>query len=254
LCITVLLAWRANAASVRACAAEVEYPPFLFSANASVAQGTHAAGYALDVLQLALKNAGKGNATVERLPWLRCLRMAEVGQMDVVVNVPTAQIDPKPYWITDPYAELHSAYFYSLKSRPKGIKINNLQELTHYNVCGLMGNSYEAYGLDLQRVDTGARTYVSLIRKLEAGYCDVFIEKREVVDSLAARDRELRELLGQSSLVRRDLPEDLPSGLHFAISRRFPDGESLQASFNETISKLRSSKEDAAMLQPYLKY
>ena len=104
---------------IHACAADLEYPPYLFTQHDS--QRVTLVGLAIDILQTSLKNAGEPPARIEKLPWLRCLKLVEVGEIDIVLNVPTAQIDPQPYRISEPYAVVHTIYVTSRVNSPRGI-------------------------------------------------------------------------------------------------------------------------------------
>ncbi len=229
----------ATAAPVRACGAEVEFPPFLF--NQQPGNLISSTGIVVDLLQLTMQQAGLPDAQIERLPWLRCLKLVESGIVDIALNVPTAQIDPKPYYITEPYSEVHSIYYYSTSKRPAGLHIKDLEDLKHLRICGLMGNRYESYGIDSSKVDTGATTYAAMVGKLNMGFCDVIVEKQEIIDSLMSRDKELAALFGANNLARKPLPEELPLGLHFAISRRSSKAQMLLNQLNATISNGRKS-------------
>lgn len=236
---------------VRACATNLEYPPYLFTKPAGPQlQGEHG-GLAYDVLQYALRRHGRAPAQVSRLPWPRCIKLVEIGDLDLIMNVPTAQIDPSPFYISAPYATVHSVYYTSRKHWPNGLAIANVQDLRKYRVCGLIGNRFDGYGMPGQGVDTGASSYLSMINKLLAGHCDLFIEKMEVIDGLILRNSELARALRSPSLVRTPLPEDSPFGLHFAISRRKPGGQLLLAQLNSAISNLKKKQQLNRWLKEY---
>jgi polar amino acid transport system substrate-binding protein len=250
--LTGLLSLTVHAAeTVHACAANLEYPPYLFTKREGDSESM--VGVAVDVLQLSLKKAGKPPAQIQKLPWLRCLKLAEVGEIDVVLNVPTAQIDPEPYRITQPYAVVHSVYVTSRTNSPKGLTIRTVEDLNRYRICGLLGMRYDSYGIDTAKVDTGANTYLSLINKLMAGHCDLFLEKREIIDALQARSPELKAAFTSSSLVESLLPEDSPLGLHYAISRRIPNSQALADQLDATIAVLQDSKQLEKWISAYTK-
>lgn len=253
---TALLTICASAPSVaqplQACAANLEYPPYVFSKRRSVVSAKEVTGISIDVLNTALENLGEPPAHVERFPWVRCLKLVELGKFDIILNVPTAQIDPAPYFISEPYAELHTEYFVSRLRWPRGIAIHNLQDLRSFRVCGLLGNRYDSYGLRSGWVDTGTNNYVSLIKKLHAGHCDLFMEKSEVIAGLVAEDAELRGLLSSSIIIRTRLPEDSPIGLHYAISRRKENSKRLLRELNRTIRQLRLSGELENLRKSYM--
>jgi polar amino acid transport system substrate-binding protein len=237
-CISFLSGIAASAAQpVRACAANLEYPPYLYAENQG---GRHdLAGLSLDILQYALRKNGKSMVRVQRLPWLRCLKLVELGEMDLVLNVPTAQIESSPFLISEPYAIVHSVYFVSSANAAKGIRIGSYEDLSKYRICGLLGNRYDAYGIDTAKVDTGSDDYLSLINKVKAGHCDLFIEKREIVESLSRRNAALKAALNSPQLMQFSLPEDSPIGLHYAISRNMPGARLLLKQLDASISILR---------------
>ncbi|MGL6040514.1 MAG: substrate-binding periplasmic protein, partial [Deefgea sp.] len=187
---------------------------------------------------------------IERFPWKRCVNMGAAGMADIVVNVPTAQIDPKPFLISEPFAQMHSV-FYTTKNRfPKNFTIKDLEELKSYAVCGMLGDEYDSYGIQTQFVDTGAKTLAALINKTELGRCDLFIEKREVMAARAANDPELKKSILR--FVERPLPEEEPLGLHFAISRRTPNAAALLAQINRSIAELKKTGQIARWQANYL--
>ncbi len=234
-CAFVLVsAQNAGAAPVlTACGANIDYPPYLYGAENAQR------GVVIDIL----KHAWPGSSfSVRKLPWRRCLKLAELGQIDLVLNVPTAQIDPAPFHITESYAQLHSVYFVAPSRWPRGIAITNVQDLRSYRVCGLMGNRYDSYGLPSQAVDLGANSYSALIGKLEAGFCDLFIEKREVINGLLKFDKPLADRFADAKLVATALPEDSPIGLHFAVSKASPRATELLEQLNGEIATLTRTR------------
>jgi polar amino acid transport system substrate-binding protein len=236
---------------VRACAANLEYPPYLFTIHEGNSEIL--VGVAIDVLQQSLKKSGKPPAQIQKLPWLRCLKLAEVGEIDVVLNVPTAQIDPEPYRISQPYAVVHSVYVTSRINSPHGLTIKTVEDLNHYHICGLLGTRYDSYGIDTAKVDVGSNSYLSLINKLIAGHCDLFLEKREIIDGLQAHSPELKAAFSSSSLVESLLPEDSPLGLHYAVSRRIPNSQALADQLDATIAALQDSKQLEKWAAAYMK-
>jgi polar amino acid transport system substrate-binding protein len=243
--IVILGAMASAQAQLRACASDVDQPPYL-----STESRRGAGGLSIDVLAKVLEKNGQVMPKIERYPWLRCLKMAEEGEIDLVLNVPTAQIDPKPFWITEPFTVVHSVYYFSPQRFPKGLEIYDLELLKKYKLCSSMGVRYESYGINNVKVDSGAKDLLALVRKTKAGYCDLFIEKREVVTMLGQQNATIATELGQ--LQQRPLPEEFPVGLHFAISRRTAEGEALLAQFNLAIAELIRTKQIQRALVHYL--
>lgn len=216
-------------AGVNSCASNVQYPPY-FHFSGESGHG----GLSLQILEKSL-GGFSGKFSVQVLPWKRCLKLAELGMMDIVINVPTAQIDPEPFLVSESYAELHSAYYVSRKHRPNGIGIASLEDLKSYRLCGLAGNLYDSYGLKNHPVDSGATNYYALVGKLHSGSCDIFLEKQEVVAGLSDIDQELGKLFASEHLIGRTLPEDSPIGLHFAISKKSAQADAIIRAVNRFI-------------------
>lgn len=112
---------------------------------------------------------------------------------------------------------------------------------------------YDSYGIDTGMVDAGSGNYLSLINKLNAGHCDLFLEKREIMDGLQARSQELRTAFNSSSLVQTPLPKDSPLGLHFAVSRRIQDSEALLEQIDAGIAILKRTGQLNKWMASYLK-
>jgi polar amino acid transport system substrate-binding protein len=232
------------------CAANVQYPPFFYFAP--VQDGVlPAKGLANDILREAFGPHADA-FEISKLPWKRCLKLAELGLIDIVINVPTAQIDPAPYFVSEPYVELQSAYYVSRRHWPKGIRIKNLEDLKTYRICGLSGNTYDGYGLRDYPVDGGANNYMSLIGKLHANHCDLFIEKRAVVAGLKLVEPAISAAFSSRDLHVRTLPEDSLTGLHFAISKRSPQAAELRVKLNETIIRLNRAGSIDKWVEGYL--
>jgi polar amino acid transport system substrate-binding protein len=234
----------------RACVADLEYPPYLYTQHD--AANERLVGIGVDVLQFSLKRSGHPPAQIQKLPWLRCLKLTELGEVDLILNVPTAQIAPQPYRISNPYAIVHSVYISSRINSPHGLTIRTVEDLNRYKICGLLGVRYDSYGIDTDKVDTGSNNYISLINKLQANHCDLFLEKREIMDALLARSPELKTAFKSASLVQTSLPEDSPIDLHFAISRKISNSQALLDQLNVGISILQNTKELDKWMRNYL--
>ncbi|KJH67863.1 hypothetical protein UF16_07930 [Chromobacterium violaceum] len=228
----------AQGAPLRACASDVDFPPYVFTSSSGFAGGAQDTGLAVNVLQRALRRAGREPAIVQRLPWRRCREMVAHGQIDIAIDVPTRELDEKRFLASDAYAGVHHVYFYSSRKYPDGAPLRAPPDLRRYTVCGLFGSRLDAFGVDPSREDVGSKNERSAIAKVVEGRCDVFIEIREVVDSLSERDASLRDLFNAPALRRASLPGDAPTGLHFEFNRASKDGRALQQSFNAAIRDL----------------
>ncbi|MES3024537.1 MAG: transporter substrate-binding domain-containing protein [Pseudomonadota bacterium] len=230
----------AATAATTVCASNIQYPPFFYVPQADRDGKLQPRGLAIDILRAALGSKA-GAPQISKLPWKRCLKLAEMGLVDIVINVPTAQIDSAPFLVTEPYIEMQSAYYVSRRRWPRGIPVTNLEDLKAYRLCSLSGNTYDGYGLRGHPVDSGTNNYISLIGKLHAGNCDLFIEKREVVAGLKLLEPHVAEAFASRDLISARLPEDSPIGLHFAVSKRSREGAALRARLDRTIARLKAA-------------
>ena len=220
---------------LRACASDVDLPPFVLTSRSGFTDGVQNTGLAVNVLQRALRRSGREPALIERLPWRRCREAVASGEFQIAIDVPTQELDARRFVATDAFAEVHHVYFYSPKAFPKGPPLLSVSDLKRYRICAPAGSNLDTYGIDRNRQDTGARDARSAIVKVAAGRCDVFMEFREVVDSLFAHDANLRDLFNDSGIRRVDMPEEASIGLHFEFSSQMLEARALQQSFNATI-------------------
>lgn len=227
------LAYAADAQTL-ACAAETDFPPFAYRlakpGGIPVVRGS-----APELLDGILKRAGAAPLQLDFLPWPRCLKLVEYGKYAIAIDVPTAQVDPAPYLVSEPYAFVNSVYVYSTAMHPGGLKIDRADDLARYRSCGLMGYTFDTYGLDINKVDVGAGSYPQLLGKLLAGRCDLVLEKREVFNALPLLGDEMRSALSNPSLQMRPIPGEEPLGLHFIVSRRAHNAAALLREINAGI-------------------
>lgn len=248
LLLLIALATTAKAQPLRGCVAEANMPPFSYNERPN----GFPKGFSVELLTQITKIAELPNASLEMLPWKRCLAMVASGKLDFVMNVPTAQIDPAPYLITQPYYDVWHYYVYAHNNWPQGIAINNLEDLKRYKLCGLLGYNFDGFGIDTATVDTGATTLDQLMAKLQAKRCDLVIEKREVFESLAQTDPGLRSLVARNVLRWNKLPEDSPLGLHFAVSRLIPKAREVADGINKAIIQLKKQKTIDPLMDGFL--
>ena len=232
---------------LRACASDLDFPPFVLTSSSGFASGNQNTGLAVNVLQRALRRSGREPAVIERLPWRRCRESVANGQIQIAMAVPTQDLDAKRLVATDAFAEVHHVYFYSPKEFPSAPPLRSLADLRRYRVCALAGSRLDAFGIERDHQDTGAMNERSAVIKVATGRCDIFIEFREVLDSRFAHDAKLLDLFNSSGIRRLDLPGDTASGLHFEFNKSMPDAKALQQSFNETIRFLIENGEMTRM-------
>ncbi|MBV8503696.1 MAG: ABC transporter substrate-binding protein [Paucibacter sp.] len=254
-CIALLLAIvpRCEASEglpLTACAAASDSPPYLYTETNE--RGTVNRGLGVDALQAVFHRLHLNPPLLRRLPWARCLQDVAQGNIDIAINVGTAQVDPAPYWISEIYIDVRSVYVFSKSFYPDGLKIKDLHELRKFRICGLLGSRYDAYGIDSDQIDIGPTDYFSLFRKINARRCEIAIENAAALDILLHQNSQLRQLYEQLHLSKSKMPQDDMLGLHFAISRKMKNGEALRNSINTEIRDMRSNHVLEKELEQYL--
>lgn len=210
------VAVHAGAAPVTACAGEHQFPPLTMRVPGEPAR---LRGETVSLLTDLLAEAKLGTLDLRQLPWQRCLRAVEQGEIAIAVDVPTAQVRPTPFLITPPYAFVRSAYVYARARFPQGLAIEKLDDLERFQLCGLAGLTYEGYGIATARVQGFGRSYRQLFALLTAGRCEVVLDKLEVLQHLDGIDSGIPQYLQEHGLVVAPLPDE-PLGLHFIVGRR----------------------------------
>jgi len=239
-----------RAEAIRACAQDVDTPPFIYRSH----QGQRLQGYTLDVLQRLLHQHGHQLQKIDRLPWRRCVSQLQQGVYQLVLDARTGQFEGGQLLATQPYYQLHNLYFYSRKRFPKGLRIASLPELGAYRLCSLAGQGYEQFGIDGRQVDSGTNNYGSLIGKLHNLRCDLFIEAREIVAGHLLLDATLGDRLRNPNLDDAPLPGDKAStGLHFLVGHDIDRRLGLLRSLNDGIGALHNNGGLARMMFEYLR-
>ena len=113
-------------------------------------------------------------------------------------------------------------------------------------LCGLNGISYAHLGPAADKVYTGAADYAALIRMLQAGRCDAFVESQEVINGF--RLLGVPELSG-TLLASAAVPEVSPLKAHFMVSRQYPQAQPLLDAINTGLRRLQREHRLAPMLQ-----
>lgn len=230
---------RDNFAHTLACAADAQFPPFTFQRAVTTAPMDNnrdaAIGVTVDLISNLLEEAHMPPLKVDLLPWQRCLSYVANGDYVIALNAPTAQVNPAPYLISVPYVRLESVYVYSVLTFPKGPNISQLDDLQNFRVCGLLGNTFDAYGFGSLFVDTGATTYRQVFAKLRNNYCQIVLEKRQVLENLKLIDPGLADITHDGTLRIKAVPEEEAPGLHVLVSRKAPNAQQLLSILNTGI-------------------
>ncbi|NEX59987.1 substrate-binding periplasmic protein [Noviherbaspirillum galbum] len=238
-------------ANINACEDIGEWPPYTYLERENGKPTAKVTGFAVDVLRQIFKDQ-PAPPGIELLPWARCLKEVQNGsRYQMALNVSYSDERAKTYLLSQPYYLTSSNVFYSRKHHPAGLSIRKLADLQQFRVCGVAGYNYETYGLKPGMVDQGTQNFPSLISKLHAGRCDLFIEKYEVMAGFSAIGQPL---LSDPDLGRATLEGVPPTAFHMAVSRDYPQGEKLVARINDGIASLKASGAMDRMLRRYFSH
>jgi len=240
----------AQMTTVTVCDDVAEWPPFTYrERDVSGQPGSKVLGFSVEVLRRIL-SPHRIAVQIELLPWVRCLREVESGQQfQMALNASFSQEREARFLFSQPYYETTHTYFYSRKVYPRGLRLRDVAELSRYQICGVHGYNYSAYGLSDQQVDRGALDFARVIAKLHAGRCEIGIEKLEAV---AGFKRLGRDLLGDPDLGHAPIPGLARGEFHMLISRQHPQGEALRTLIDRGLKTLRESGELRELRQRYL--
>jgi polar amino acid transport system substrate-binding protein len=134
-------------------------------------------GASVDIVRAAFVHLGLPVEFHGDLPWNRCLKEVEQGDVDFALGAYFNEERAKIFDYSTHYSTLTPQVFY-LTSRP--VVVSSVEELKKFRGCGIYGSSYAHYQLDAKDLDLGS-DYDSLYRKLLAYRCDYFVEELEAV-------------------------------------------------------------------------
>lgn len=234
---------------VQVCDDAAEWPPYSFyeRQHGPERKTERVVGAAVDVLDRILGAAGLRYQLV-LLPWKRCQLGIEAGTYHLALNASYSDERARTYWLTRPYYSLHSNYYYSRRTHPAGLTLTSVRDLRRLRVCGLNGYNYSTYGLGHGQIDLTSTSHAQALRKLQRDRCDVFIEKREIVEGLALIDAAVATELRDPQLASAMLPGVAPTPFHMIVTRAEPWGQALTALIDAGISRLADSGELSALL------
>jgi polar amino acid transport system substrate-binding protein len=173
---------------------------------------------------------------IRLMPWARCLASVQQGSDQIGMDADYLPASAQQLTYSKPYYTLTPQYFYSRRRFPKGMAISASADLKKYSGCGIFGYSYQHYGLSNHDLDTSSRNRDSLMRKLEFGRCEYFVEDLEVMRAEA--------LTGHSASNNPDLahgpvPDATPPELHFILTKSSVQTATLLTLINQEITIAR---------------
>jgi polar amino acid transport system substrate-binding protein len=233
---------------VRACGGANEWPPSSYYVRRDGQMTSAVAGYSPEVLAAAL-DGSRFHPSVALLPFARCLADARAGT-DVQIVMAAFQTPQREehFLFSQAYLLLTPRVYFVSAQWPKGLNVRTLGDLANVRLCGLNGISYGYLGPVAAKVYTGAVDYAALIRMLQAGRCDAFVESQEVVDGF--RFLGAPELSG-TALASAAVPQVQPLKVHFAVSKNFAQAQALLADIDQGLARLQREQRLPAMLHKH---
>lgn len=225
-------------ASIAICEDDNEWPPYSYFKRQDGQKTDKIVGFAVDVVDEIFARHHI-HYTISLIPWARCLAELKNGtSYQMALNPSYSEERAKTYLLTRAYYSTSNYYFYSLKNNPAGLPIGGMADLKRYTVCGIHGYNYATYGFRAGEMDQGARDFRSLIGKLHAGRCTLFLEKYEVMAGYSVIGSPY---LDDPNLGRTAVPGMAPTPFHLGISRGFAKAEALKGLLDQEVTHMEAS-------------
>ena len=231
-----------DATEIEACGGENNCPPMSFIQSDT----KEVDGLSVDVLRAIFP--GPAQVRVRLRPWARCLQDVQRNHgFGIVMSALRNPERDQQFLFSKTYLSLSPAYVYT-SARYAAPPVHQLADLAHLKVCALMGASTSYTQLPLGAVDHGANNYASLMGKLDRGYCDVFVEMKEVMLGFAKLGLLPLDFNRYQVAV---LPGTERFPLHFGVGKDHPQGAQLVARLDRGIRELQRSGKLADMVAKY---
>lgn len=159
--------------------ADPDPPPWTYWVRDAQGHKTRSyTGFSVDVFSAVFKKLGREVRFIGDVPWSRCLKMVEAGDIDYAMDAYFNTERDKLFAFSRHYNTLTPQVFYRADSP---VEVRSTADLQRYRGCGMLGASYAHYGLQSEQLDLGVNTYQGMITKLKAQRCDYFVEELEVI-------------------------------------------------------------------------
>ncbi|MFZ6798191.1 substrate-binding periplasmic protein [Undibacterium sp. Di24W] len=216
---------------IRACGGDSNWPPMSYISK----ETKSIQGLSVEVLKAIFLTPAP---EFKLRPWARC--MAEVESMqgsDLIMSSFKTPDREQKFYFSRSYFNLTPAYFFS-RQRFAQAPITTLKDLSQYKVCSLHGAATSYVGNAASKIESGATNYISLIRKIDRGHCEIVVDMKEVFLGLskigvAPFDAQHYQIV--------TLPETQQLPLHFAISKQNPQAKQILETLNKGITALEKN-------------
>ncbi|WP_158253790.1 substrate-binding periplasmic protein [Chromobacterium alticapitis] len=251
LCLALLslsaLARASLPTTVKICEGEEEWPPFTYFSRVNGKAGTEVTGFSVDFVKLLLAKKGIA-ATIDMIPWKRCQQEVADGRYDMLLNATENEERERLYWVSDAYYQLTGIAFYASSRTPP--RLDKLEDLRRYKICGIRGYTYDNYGLSVGQVDQGSANVAMAMGKLLLDRCDLFLNNREIMAGMHAIGAE--DYLRDPHFAYLKVPGLHPPRFHMMISRKPPYALELKTLIDKGIRDMEKSGVAERLRKRYL--
>lgn len=141
-------------------------------------------GFTIDILK-NIFNKDADKLRIMALPWKRCLKMLDHGQLDLVLDGSRDSKRLQKYLFSDEIYKLDNVFFYNKNKFPTCPQINNVNDLSQYTIGGVTGFYYKIYPFPESKVQNKAVDIKGMISMLNYDRFDLGIGFKQVVISNA---------------------------------------------------------------------
>lgn len=216
---------------IRACGGDSNWPPMSYISK----ETKSIEGLSIEVLKAIFLNPAP---EFKLRPWARC--MAEVESLqgsDLIMSSFKTPEREQKFYFSRSYFNLTPAYFFA-RQRFVQAPITTLKDLSQYKVCSLHGAATSYVGSFASQIESGATNYLSLIRKIDRGHCEIVVDMKEVFLGLSKIGVAPFDAAHYQIVT---LPETQQLPLHFAISKQNPQAKQILEALNKGISTLEKN-------------
>ncbi|WBA16320.1 substrate-binding periplasmic protein [Salinivibrio proteolyticus] len=231
-----------DTSSLKACGDGAGWPPYTFE------KGGQVQGYDVDVLNAIFASRGV-DVSVEMPPWKRCVLQTKAGNYDIALSASFNEERDRDFLLTEYYYTLQPSYIYSTTQHPNGLQVNSVQDLDNLRMCGLLGYNYTGFGVDDSKVRKSAKSFEQLVQKTEAGRCDVFLARYEILAGFKVA-QGIDYLADNMKAVA--VPGNSGDKFYMMISREHPEANEIKATLDAGFKEMREAGQLQAMLDEYL--
>lgn len=257
LCVAVFLSalvgFPAMSQVVNVCNDNAEWPPYTFyPRDNGKADKSSLVGASYEAIKTIFQQAGM-KMEMKMMPWKRCLdevhNFATKGQFELFMDGSSNDERMSKYLRTEAFYQTNQGYLYSTKKFPSGPEVKKVSDLNKYKVCGIAGYNYEPYvkyGLT-SKIDTRTKSPKSLLQKLTAGRCDIFLSAIEPILG--------GNLVGQITFtpdIKYAVLNELPKTKFYGwVSKGSPRSAQLVETINKGLDKLKADGELDKIFKKY---